>query len=53
MEDKVIVDFEKYHNILNELCDLRQLIIDISTNGLTEEIKERTDNLNRKYWWWC
>ena len=52
-QDKAIVDFEKYHKILNELEDLKQLIINISIYGLTEEIKCEIDELNKKYWWWC
>ena len=48
----VIVDFEKYHNQLNELEVLKQLLISIVVNGYTEDIKNEIHQLNKKYMWW-
>ena len=52
-EDKVIVDFEKYHNQMNELTFLRDYAIKLYCGDITlEEFKKQMEKLNKKYWWW-
>ena len=54
MKDKVIVDFNKYHNQMNELTFLKDWVLKLYHNKITmEEFKKEVDILNKKYLWWC
>ena len=51
--DKVIVDFTRYHKQMNELTILRDMTTSLYTGDLTiQEFKKQMEILNKKYFWW-
>ena len=53
-DDKVIVGFSQYHNQMNELTFLRDIVLDLYFGNRTwEQCKEELIILNKKYKWWC
>ena len=52
MKDTVMVDFEKYHNQMNEIIFLRDWAIGLYFGDITlEDFKKEFATLNKKYKW--
>lgn len=52
MEDKVIIDLEKYNKQMEELKALRTIATELYMNDITTDyFREKYRNLNYKYHW--
>ena len=51
--NKVVLEFDEYHKVMNELELLRELIISWKGGFITlDEMREKLNEANKIYKWW-